>query len=77
MFINCILKILILDPDIIGGNNVSIITTTSEYDKPVQDMPISSVCERFQSQNEIFSPNYPQPYPNNTECIRKLEGIRI
>lgn len=36
-----------------------------------------SPCHQFEGQFEFFSPGYPQPYPNNTECIRLLEGIII
>lgn len=67
---------VILDSDIIDGN-VSI-TTTVDYDIPIQDMvpeTFMSPCRQFEEQFEFYSPGYPQPYPNNTECIRLLEGI--
>lgn len=38
-------------------------------------MPMSPSCDQFQLQDHFFSPGYPLTYPNNTECIRKLEGI--
>jgi len=34
----------------------------------------SSPCQQFEIDFEFYSPGYPQPYPNNTECIRLLEG---
>lgn len=39
-----------------------------------------SPCSKFEDVSEkleFFSPGYPQPYPNNTECIKKLEGMLI
>lgn len=61
------------------GSNVSI-TTTIDYDIPIQDMaPDSSmnlpICQQFLTDFEFYSPGYPQPYPNNTECVRVLKGI--
>lgn len=38
---------------------------------------INSPCSQFQEINEFYSPGYPQPYPNNTECIRILEGTYV
>lgn len=58
-------------------SNISM-TTTIDYDILVQDMPISetlSPCIEFEGKFEFYSPGYPKPYPNNTECIRTLEGI--
>jgi len=71
----------ILDSDIIGGGNVSI-TTTIDYDIAVQDMAsdilmATSPCHQFEEEFEFYSPGYPLPYPNNTECIRLLEGILL
>lgn len=48
----------------------------------VQDMPASetsmfSPCSRFEDKFEFYSPGYPGPYPNNTECIRTLEGTHF
>jgi len=34
----------------------------------------NSPCQQFEMDFEFYSPGYPQPYPNNTECIRLLEG---
>lgn len=35
-------------------------------------------CEKFllgdEAKREFYSPNYPNPYPNHTECVRVLEG---
>lgn len=37
----------------------------------------TSPCHQFEEEFEFYSPGYPQPYPNNTECIRLLEGILL
>lgn len=75
LFFFLLLNTQILDLDTID-TNVSL-TTTIDYDIPLQDMgPANSLstCLEFEKEFEFYSPGYPQPYPNNTECIRLLEG---
>lgn len=77
LFIFLLLNTEILDLDTID-TNVSL-TTTIDYDIPVQDMASETLmaispCHQFETDFEFYSPGYPQPYPNNTECIRLLEG---
>lgn len=43
----------------------------------VPDTSTNSPCYQFELINDFYSPGYPQPYPNNTECIRVLEGWYI
>jgi len=38
------------------------------------DTLMGSPCQQFEIDFEFYSPGYPQPYPNNTECIRLIEG---
>lgn len=39
---------------------------------------VSDKCEKFQvgdpTKQEFYSPNYPEQYPNQTDCVRVLEG---
>lgn len=35
----------------------------------------TSPCNKFEENFDFYSPGYPGPYPNNTECIRTLEGV--
>lgn len=43
---------------------------------PVSETLMSdSVCNKFKENFEFYSPGYPGPYPNNTECTRTLEGM--
>lgn len=39
---------------------------------------VSNSCEKFQvgdlTKREFYSPNYPDPYPNLTDCVRVLEA---
>lgn len=69
-------KVFGLDSDPIDGNFS--LTTTINYDIPVQDMAsdtlMGSPCQQFEIDFEFYSPGYPQPYPNNTECIRLIEA---
>lgn len=41
---------------------------------------VPDACEKFsigdETRQEFYSPNYPDNYPNLTECIRVLEGER-
>lgn len=79
--IHFLLTLKILDSDIIGSNFS--ITTTKDYEIPAQDMPpdddvlMNSLCQQFMEANDFYSPGFPQHYPNNTECIRTIEGIQI
>lgn len=77
MFFFTLSKTKILDLDSIDGNFT--LTTTVDYDIPIQDMASETLmaispCHQFEDKFEFYSPGYPQPYPNNTECIRLLEG---
>ncbi|XP_025202855.1 uncharacterized protein LOC112599940 [Melanaphis sacchari] len=70
-------KVFGLEPDTIDANVT--LTTTIDYDIPVQDMASETLmaispCHQFETEFEFYSPGYPQPYPNNTECIRLLEA---
>lgn len=39
---------------------------------------VSDVCEKFsigeEAKQEFYSPNYPDNYPNLTECVKVLKG---
>ncbi|EZA61093.1 hypothetical protein X777_08305 [Ooceraea biroi] len=39
---------------------------------------VPDICEKFQIGDEVkrefYSPNYPEAYPNQTDCVRVLEG---
>lgn len=39
---------------------------------------VPDVCNKFQIGDEVkrefYSPNYPDAYPNQTDCVRVLEG---
>lgn len=39
---------------------------------------VPDICEKFQvgdeTKREFYSPNYPEPYPNSTNCVRVLKG---
>lgn len=44
---------------------------SSDYIPPVcQDFSVGQVDKRA-----FFSPNFPDVYPNNTECVHVIEGI--
>ncbi|KYQ58104.1 hypothetical protein ALC60_03156 [Trachymyrmex zeteki] len=60
-------------------NTTSMTTYTKNVAIPRRHMRhVSDSCEKFQigdlTKREFYSPNYPEPYPNSTNCVRVLEG---
>ncbi|KYM78329.1 hypothetical protein ALC53_10984 [Atta colombica] len=54
----------------------SMTTYTKNFTIPRRHMRhVSNLCEKFQitDKMEFYSPNYPELYPNSTDCVRVLE----
>lgn len=61
------------------GNTTLVTTSTKDIALPRRHMRhIPDICEKFQvgdqAKREFYSPNYPDPYPNLTNCVRVLEA---
>ncbi|XP_012058439.1 PREDICTED: uncharacterized protein LOC105621579 [Atta cephalotes] len=55
----------------------SMTTYTKNFTIPRRHMRhVSNLCEKFQitDKMEFYSPNYPELYPNSTDCVRVLEA---
>ncbi|XP_020286110.1 uncharacterized protein LOC109855858 [Pseudomyrmex gracilis] len=60
-------------------NTTPIETSTRDVAMPRRHMRhVPDKCERFQigdpAKQEFYSPHYPDPYPNETDCVRVLEA---
>ncbi|KYN20659.1 hypothetical protein ALC57_06976 [Trachymyrmex cornetzi] len=60
-------------------NTTSMTTYTKNFAIPRRHMRhVPDLCEKFQIgdpiKREFYSPNYPESYPNSTNCVRVLEG---
>ncbi|KYM96870.1 hypothetical protein ALC62_12446 [Cyphomyrmex costatus] len=63
-------------------NTTSMIIYTKNVTIPRRHMRhVPNSCEKFQigdpTKREFYSPHYPEPYPNSTNCVRVLEGKSI
>lgn len=63
----------------VSRENLENTTLTKDVVMPRRHMRhIPDVCEKFQvgdkTKREFYSPNYPDPYPNSTNCVRVLQG---
>ncbi|EGI61608.1 hypothetical protein G5I_10172 [Acromyrmex echinatior] len=60
-------------------NTTSMTTYTKNFVIPRRHIRhVPDLCEKFQIgdpiKREFYSPNYPELYPNSTNCVRVLEG---
>ncbi|XP_032672577.1 uncharacterized protein LOC116844734 isoform X2 [Odontomachus brunneus] len=68
-----------LSTETFSRDNLKNTTSTTDVTVPRRHMRhVTDICEKFQvgdeAKGEFYSPNYPEQYPNQVDCVRVLEA---